>query len=251
MSEAPASLLLVERHGPVTILTLNRPDRHHALNGLLSGELEAALHAAEGDHETRAVIITGSGSKAFCAGADMLEVSGVNERQGEGDPGRALQAVASTHLPVVAAIGGYCFGAGAALAMGCDIRLASESASFRFPGSEYGLVVGAAAVARLVGPERAKEIVFTARRFTAAEALAWGLVSRTCPPDDLLPAAIALAHEIAANAPAAVQAAKRVIDAATLSAAAVALEGDANRRLRESDEHVDRFRSATRRVTGQ
>jgi enoyl-CoA hydratase/carnithine racemase len=251
MSDTPP-LVIEERHGNVLLLKLNRPERHHALNRALSGAIEEAVTRAEADPDVRVLVLTGSGDRAFCAGADMLEASGVEAQSASsGNAGNAIGAVSGTPLPVIAAINGYCYGGGARLAIGCDIRLASETATFRLPGSEYGLVVAAATLPRLVGAARAKELIFTARRFDAAEALAYGLVEGVYPPDELLPAALAMAETIASHSSAAIREAKRVIDAATLSEQAVAMENEANRSLRGSPEQTDRFRSATRRVTGR
>ena len=256
--ENPAELVLEERHDHVLALSLNRPRRHHALNRALVGRLAQALQAAEADDDVRVVVLTGTGSKAFCAGADMLEVSGVepsatppSARQPTGAAGNAYAALAAMSCPVIAAVNGYCYGGGAHLAIGCDIRLASTTATFRLPGAEYGLVVAAAALPRLVGAAKAKELIYTTRRFDAAEAHAWGLVSTVHEPDDLMPAALEMAAQIAGNSPAAVQASKAVIDAATLSDEADALELDYNRKLRGSPEQSKRFRDATRRVTGR
>lgn len=247
-----SALVLEERHGHTVLFTLNRPDRHHALSRALCGELVAAIRRAEGDPEVRVLVLTGNGEKAFCAGADMLELSGLEEGAGAiGSPDQVINAVSQTPLPIIAAINGYCYGGGAAMAVGCDIRLAAGHATFRLPGSEYGLVVAAASLARLVGAAKAKELIFTARRFDAAEAAACGLVSAVYPATELLPAALAMAASIGSHSAAAVQAAKRVIDAATLSPSAFALEREVNRTLRGSPEQVSRFRSATQRVTGQ
>jgi enoyl-CoA hydratase/carnithine racemase len=249
---AQAPLVIEERHGAVLLLMLNRPERHHALNRALSEALELAVARAEADPSLRALVLTGSGTRAFCAGADMLEASGVERPvDGAGNPGRAIARISATPLPVIAAVNGYCYGGGARLAIACDIRLAAETATFRLPGAEYGLVVAAATLPRLVGAARAKELIFTARTFSAAEALAWGLVNAVYPPDELLPAALAMATTIAGHSAAAVRAAKRVIDAATLSDTAQRLEDEANRALRGSPEQVERFRTATRRVTGR
>ena len=254
-----AHLVLEERFGNVLALTLNRPHRHHALNRALTGRLSAALHAAQADASVHAVVLTGGGSKAFCAGADMLEASGV-EPAPPADPatttptgaaGNAYAALAALRVPIIAAVNGYCYGGGAHLAIACDIRLASTTATFRLPGAEYGLVVAAATLPRLVGSSKAKELIYTARRFGAADALQWGLVSSLHAPEELLPAALTLAEEIAANSPAAVQASKAVIDAATLSAAATDMELAVNRKLRGSPEQSARFRAATKRVTGR
>jgi enoyl-CoA hydratase/carnithine racemase len=245
-------LVLEERHGSVLLLSLNRPERHHALNHALGQQLEEAVARAEADADVRAIVLTGSGDRAFCAGADMVESSGLDGAPARpGGAGPAIARIASTPLPVIAAVNGYCYGGGAALATACDIRLAAESATFRLPGVEYGLVVAAATLPRLVGAAKAKELIFTARRFDAAEALACGFVNAVYAQRELLPAALAMAQSIAANSAAAVRASKRVIDAATLSDAARALELEANRELRGSPEQVSRFRAATQRVTGR
>ena len=246
-----APVLLEERRGPVLLLTMNRPERHHALNTALTAALEDAVERAEADEGVRVIVLTGSGTKAFCAGGDMLEMSGVERREQPPAPRRSVTRFNTTPVPVIAAVNGYCYGGGARLAIACDIRLASENATFRLPGSEYGLVVAAATLPRLVGAARAKDLIFTARRFDAAEALAWGLVNAVYPQEELLPAALAMAEQIAGMHAGAVRAAKRVIDAATLPEEAVRLENEANRELRGSPEQTTRFRDATRRVTGR
>ncbi len=161
--------------GPVLVLTMNRPERHHALNAELSKSLAAAITRAEADADVRAVIVTGSGSEAFCAGQDMLEVGSSDTIASYTRPSTyiAVEKFSTTLLPIIAAINGYCFGGGAVLAITCDIRLAAQSATFRLPGAEYGLVVGAATLPRLVGASKAKELILTARKFDAAEAWLW------------------------------------------------------------------------------
>lgn len=250
MSEA----LVTRREDTVLILELNRPERHHAINAALADALVAALDAAENDTDVRVVIVTGAGEKAFCAGQDMLEASGVEPGAQDTQTSSAMFAVerfARTPLPVIAAINGYCFGGGAALAIACDIRLAADTATFRLPGAEYGLVVGAAGLPRLVGAAKAKELIFTARRFDADEAQACGLVNAVHDGAALMPAALEMAQAIARNSPRAVQASKRVIDRATLVDAAIEDERAINRELRGSPEQSARFRKATRRVTGR
>ena len=126
---------------------MNRPDRHHALNHELATVLVEALDNAESDPSVRVVILTGSGTRAFCAGQDMLEQSGLEGERGVPKSIAAYLAIdrfGRSPLPIIAAINGYCYGGGAALAISCDIRYASDTASFRLPGAEYGLVVGAA-----------------------------------------------------------------------------------------------------------
>jgi enoyl-CoA hydratase/carnithine racemase len=250
----PAPVVLEERHGDVLLLTLNRPERHNALNAAVTHFLGEAVARAE-PAGIRAIVLTGAGPKAFCAGGDMLEMSGVEPGaiplppRGERRDGFA--ELTNTPLPVIAAINGYCYGGGARLAIACDIRLASETATFRLPGAEYGLVVGAATLPRLVGAARAKEWIFTAHKFDARAAHDAGLVNTLYKPEALLPAAMEMAQTIAGHSKDAVRESKRVIDAATLSEDAQAMENEANRRLRGSPEQTERFRDATRRVTGR
>ena len=264
MSEVE-QLLLEERRGDVLLLTLNRPAKHNALSAALVHALGSAVRRAD-DDGVAVIVLTGAGNKAFCAGADMLEASGVaasttsaNDAQHDGAPPRipselridGYAEVAATPIPIIAAINGLCYGGGARLAISCDIRLAVDTATFRLPGAEYGLVVGAATLPRLVGTSRAKDWIYTARKFDAAEALLSGLVSGLFAADALLPAAMSMAQTIAGHSQSAVRESKRVIDAATLHDEAVAMEDRANRVLRGSKEQSTRFRAATRKVTGR
>ena len=247
--------LLEERHGDVLLLTMNRPKRHHALNRELSERLQAAFTAAVATG-VRVVVLTGAGEKAFCAGADMVEASGVESDEDGKSPlprgaGQAIDAVANCPLPVIAAINGFCYGGGAAIAVCCDILLSSDTATFRLPGSEYGLVVGAATLPRLIGSSKAKELIYTARKFDAVEAEKVGLLSRVLPQAELVKEAMAMATVIAGHSAAAVQGAKKVIDTATLDSEATALENSLNKALRGSPEQSERFRSATKNVTGR
>jgi enoyl-CoA hydratase len=134
------------------------------------------------------------------------------------------------------------------LAISCDLRLASERASFRFPGAGYGLVVGGSLLPRVVGGPRAKELIFTGRTVDAAEAERIGLVNQVVTHDSLDETARALADQIAANSPGALVWSKAVIDAATTVEKGIELEIEANRALRGSPDHVARFRDATQRV---
>jgi len=246
-------VLLTERKGDVLLLTMNRLRRHHALNRALSGQLADAVVTAEKDG-INCIVLTGAGDKAFCAGADMLEASGVEKPADDDDRISAFDSIGAfsqTPIPTIAAINGYCYGGGARLAIGCDILFASDNATFRLPGSEYGLVVGAATLPRLVGSSKAKELIFSARKFTASDALSWGMLSAVYSQSELLKEALQLADEIANNSISAVRESKRVIDMATLSSEANRLEEEANKTLRGSDEQVARFRSATKKVTGR
>ena len=241
--------LILERQGAVTILRLNRPDKHNALNRRLSLELIQALDELEADDAIHVAILTGSGDRAFCAGADMAEaVSG--DSAAPVTPAQAVARLSRFSKPVIAAVNGYAYGGGAVLAINCDIRIASPTARFRFVGAEYGLVVGASQLPRIVGAPLAKELIFTARPVDAAEAERIGLVNRVVPAEALEGETLAMAQTIAANAASAVRASKEVIDKATDNTAAVQQELQVNRLLRQSEEHRQRFRAAADKLKG-
>ncbi len=247
-------VLRIHREGAVQVLELHRPERHHAIDGALADALAEAMDAAEADTDLAALVLTGSGEKAFCAGQDMLEASAAEPGAAPGGPSsaqRAADRLERSPLPLIAAINGYCFGGGALLAMACDIRLAASGATFRLPGAEYGLVVGAATLPRLVGPAKAKELILTARRFDAAEALACGFVNAVHEAPALRSAALDLGRAIAANDARAVRESKRIIGLATSAGDARAAERAANAELRGTPGQRARFRAATARVTGR
>jgi len=245
--------LIIEQTGDVATVRLNRPKKHNALSARLCHELIAALDVLEADDAVDVLILTGVGEKAFCAGADMAEATGGGGAKA-GDvvaPAQAVARVLGTHKPIIAAVNGYAYGGGAFLAINCDIRIASENASFRFVGASYGLVVGAFQLPRIVGAPLAKELIFTARTVDAEEALRIGLVNHLAPFDKLETTVMEMARAIASNSRAAVMASKEVIDIATSSTAAVRREVEANRELRQSPEHRERFRDAATRITGE
>jgi enoyl-CoA hydratase/carnithine racemase len=243
-----ADLLSYDLHDGVAFLRMKRPDKHNAFNRELSLAVCEAIDAAETDGDVRAIVLTGSG-KAFCAGADMNEALASMDAGTRGDVmAQAVVRLARVAKPVIGAINGYAFGGGAALACACDIRLASERASFRFPGAEYGLVVGASQLARIVGMPAAKELIFTARVVDAPEAERIGLANHVVGHNELDGAAWEMARQIAAQSPNAVRWSKAVIDAATVVEKGIELEIEANRKLRGSPDHVSRFRQATQRV---
>jgi len=236
----------------VLLLSLNRPASHHALNRELASILASAIDKAEADEAIKAIVITGTGNKAFCAGQDMVEEKDRDRASGEKVSAYiAIDRFSDTPMPLIAAVNGYCFGGGAALACACDIRLASENATFRFPGAEYGLVVGAAALPRIVGVAKAKEFILTAKRIEAQEAKRCGLVNDVYSQEELLAQALDMAEQIAANSVLAVRESKRIMDAATLNNDARHSENSINSVLRGSDEQSFRFESATRKVTGR
>lgn len=244
--------LIVEQTGAIATIRLNRPEKHNALSARLCRELIDALDRLEADDAVNVLILTGAGEKAFCAGADMAEATGGSGTSGSdvGAPAQAVARVLRTRKPIIAAVNGYAYGGGAFLAINCDIRIASENASFRFVGASYGLVVSAFQLPRIVGAPLAKELIFTARTIDAQEALRIGLVNHLAPLEQLEPTVLEMAQAIAANSRAAVMASKEVIDIATSSQDALRREVEANRELRQSQEHRERFRDAATRVTG-
>ena len=243
--------VLLERHGPVALLRLNRPDKHNAINRRLSEALVASLDALAQDDEVRVVVITGAGQKAFCAGADMTEALGASRGEGRGDGTiDVIMRLVRFPKPVIAAVNGFAYGGGALLAITCDLRVAAHTARFRFPGATYGLVVGGSQLPRVVGVSRAKDLIFTARVVEAAEALRIGLVDRLVALSDLEEAALELANQIAESSPEAMRASKEVIDAVLPLEPLARRELEANLALRASEEHRRRFREATERVAG-
>lgn len=205
--------ILWAREGAVGVVTLNRPQALNALTVELLEELERVLDVAEGDPELRAVVLAASGEKAFCVGAD-LKARAKEQPSGNGeDPlGAAVKRVFARleHLkrPVIAAIHGYCLGGGLELALTADLRVAADTAQFGLPEAKVGTMPGAGGtqrLTRLIGPSRAKELMFTCERIGADEAQRLGLVNRVVPAASLLEGATALAATIGERAPLSIQ----------------------------------------------
>ena len=207
--------VIVERDADgVTVLSIERPPLN-ALSLALLGELEDAARALADDAAVKAVVITGGG-RAFAAGADITEFGGPDEARQVGAAFRgAFDAVAAIPRPVIAAVNGVALGGGLELALSCDLRVAAESARLGQPEILLGIIPGAGGtqrLPRLVGPARAKEMIWSGRQVGAAEALAVGLVDRVTPDDALLTGAIDWAKSFAAGAVVAMGAAKQAID---------------------------------------
>jgi len=208
------SELLVEKQGGVTILTFNRPDRMNAISGPMLSAFSEQLLEANRDPEVRVVVITGAG-RAFCAGLDLKDQGGSN-LAGAGFDVREAPPVVLHQMdkPTIAAINGGAAGYGMDLAIGCDIRLASDAAKLSAAFTKRGVLPesgGTWLMPRLVGWAKASEIFFTGRTLTAEECLELGLVSKVVPGELLMKETLALAQEIAANAPLAVQGTKRMM----------------------------------------
>jgi enoyl-CoA hydratase len=227
------SRILAQRDGSILTLTLNRPDKLNAIDGAMLEALGAALGEIERDREIRAVILTGAG-RAFSAGADIKEWTALTPLEfgrSWGLRGHALfDRLAALPPPVIAAINGIAFGGGLELALCADIRIASTEARFGLPEVTIAALPGwggTQRLPRLIGPGRAKHMILTGQPIDAAQAEAWGLVSEIVAGDALLARARELAAQIAANAPLAVQASKRLIDAALPVTPAATLESHA------------------------
>lgn len=201
----------------IATITLNRPKALNALNQSLVQELGEVLDEVRARPEARAVILTGAGSKAFAAGADISEMRDLDaaEATAFAELGQAVfSRLESFHLPVIAAVNGFALGGGCELAMACDIILASSNAVFGQPEVRLGVIPGFGGtqrLTRLVGRQRAREITFTGRRVKAEEALKIGLVAEVVE-GDVVEAARELAGRIATNGPRAVSLAKRAIN---------------------------------------
>jgi len=233
-------------------MRLNRADKRNAINEPLARAILAAMEAFDSDDAVSVIVIEGTDG-SFCAGADMGEALAAAEA---GDrrfnPSRdAANRVASSEKPTIAAIDGPAYGAGALLACGCDLRVVSDRSRFRFPGSEYGLVIGAAGLTGLVGPVLAKELIFTSRPVEPDEALRIGLINRVVPAAEFEDAVTELATSVAGASPLATRWAKQVINAAVTGGEATGIEVQADLVLRGGADHMERFGHATKRVTGR
>jgi len=212
--------ILVEQRGAVTLVTLNRPEALNALSSAVLEDLIAAFAAFEADAGQRCAVVTGSGEKAFAAGADIKEMA---------DKGAAefyatelfarwnSHVVGSTRKPWIAAVNGFALGGGCELAMMADIIIAADTAKFGQPEIKLGVVPGMGGSQRLtraIGKAKAMDLILTGRMIDAADAERAGLVARVVPAADLLAEAMKTAETIAAMPPLAVMAAKELVDAA-------------------------------------
>lgn len=210
--------LILEREGPLAVLTVNRPDALNALNSKVLEELTHAVDAIAKDKELRVVILTGGGPKSFIAGADIGEMAGltpVENRHFAGLGAAILRKMETMDKVWIAAVNGYAFGGGLETAMACDIRYMAESAKIGLTEVSLGIMPafgGTQRLPRLVGAGKARELIYTAARFGAEEALKIGLVQAVFPADKLMAGARELSAKIIANAPLAVAYCKAAID---------------------------------------
>ena len=207
------------------VVSLNRPEKRNALTFDMVLALGEAVAEADRQPELRAVIVRAEGP-VFSAGVDIGSLVQMRAETGEANAARwlrrgadrlqyALHLIESTEVPVIGALQGQAIGLGLEVALSFDLRVCAPGCLFSIPEARMGLVAdvgGTTRLCRVVGPSRAKDLLMTARAIGADEALQWGLVNRVAPDDDAFGAAVALANQIAANAPLAVGMAKRIVD---------------------------------------
>lgn len=195
--------LLLETSEGVATLTINSPRTMNALNSQILGELECALYDLNLADEVKVVVITGAGEKAFVAGADIKEMSSMNSFEGHqfGLKGqRVMMLIEKMTKPVIAAVNGYALGGGLELALACDFIYASDKAKVGFPEVTLGIMPGFGGtqnLSRLIGPNRANEMIFTGSMLNAEKACLWGIVNQVFVPEELLPKTLETAKGIA------------------------------------------------------
>ena len=210
--------ILLEKKGLYAVATINRPKALNALNSEVLSDLDELVRTVSADADIRALVITGSGEKAFVAGADIGEMSTLTPAEGEafGKHGNdVFRKLETLPIPTIAAINGFALGGGCELSMSCDIRLCADTAVFGQPEAGLGITPGFGGtqrLARLISPGMAKQLIYTAKNIKADEAYRIGLVNAVYPLDELLPAAEKMAETIAKNAPIAVRACKKAIN---------------------------------------
>ena len=209
---------LIERRGGVELWTIDGENRRNAIGRAMLRELEERVDKLAGTPEVRVVVLTGAGDKAFCAGADLKERATMSEGEVRGfldGLRRAFRKLEQSRCVFIAALNGVAFGGGTELALSCDLRVATAASELGLTEVKLGIIPGGGGtqrLSRLIGPGRAKDLILTGRRVSAAEAFSIGLVNRLAPEGRLLEMALEVAVQIAGNAPLAVAAAKHAID---------------------------------------
>jgi enoyl-CoA hydratase len=207
MSDKEYQLMIYEKKGRLATITINRPKVMNALNTQLAGEMRDALSDAEADEDIRAIVITGAGDRAFCAGADIGELAvlgGIEARDFSLLAQSLTTQIERVRKPVVAKINGLCLGGGNEVAMSCDFRIASDKASFGQPEINLGIIPGMGGtqrLTRLIGRTKAIEMDMLGEMIPAAEAHRLGLVNKVVPADELDKAVDELAEKLGSKGP--------------------------------------------------
>lgn len=220
ISQTAFDTLVCEQIEPsILLVRFNRPDASNALNTQMGREVFQVFHQLLLDAgEVRCVVLTGAGERAFCAGGDLKERHGMSDAAWLAQHvvfEQAFCAVMTCPIPVIAAVNGAAYGGGCEFALACDFIYAAATAKFALTETRLGIIPGGGGtqtLQRAVGARRAKELIFSAASFTAAQALDWGMVNRVVAPEALLGAACEAAAAIAANGPLAVRQAKRAVE---------------------------------------
>ncbi len=210
-------LVTVERDGAVAVVTLNRPEAMNALSRGLRAQLAEAMKELEAETAIRVIVLTGAGTRAFTAGLDLKELGseGLGAANAAAPAANPVKAIEQCPKPVIGAINGVAITGGFELALACDILIASENARFADTHARVGIMPGwglSQKLSRMIGISRAKELSLSGNFLDAQTACNWGLVNRVVAAADLLPAAMALAADIAGIDPGMVQAYKQLID---------------------------------------
>jgi enoyl-CoA hydratase/carnithine racemase len=215
-SYATLALEMVEPH--VLVIRLNRPEVANAINTQMGHDmLDLWRRLTDDAGDVRCAILTGTGDKIFCAGGDLKERNGMTKQQWVAQHElfeRAYWTLVEVPVPIIAAINGHAYAGGLETALACDFLYAANTARFALTEVSIGIMPGGGGtqnLPRAVGERRAKEIILTAKPFSAQQAADWGLVNRVCEPADLMPAALETARAIAGNAPLSVRQAKKSI----------------------------------------
>lgn len=210
--------LKLSKSGGIGTLMINRPKNLNALNSQVLSELNIILDEIQQDESIQVLIVTGSGEKAFVAGADIKEMkdkSALEGRDFSAFGNQVFSKLESLRQPTIAAVNGFALGGGCELAMSCDIRIGSVNAKFGQPEVGLGIIPGFGGtqrLSRIVGISKAKELIFTAQTITADQALAISLLNKVTEPADLLPEAKKMAQAIMKQAPLAIESSKKAIN---------------------------------------
>jgi len=218
MNTNPETLALDSSHKHILVATLNSPAAANAFNTQMAHDLINVFESlAANSQHYRAVILTGAGDKAFCAGGDLKERNGMSDEQWQAQHlvyERMVRAVIACPLPTIGAINGAAYGGGCELTAALDFVFVSETATFAQTEVKLGIIPGAGGtqtLARAIGEKRAKELILTGRVFTAEDAVSWGLANASFPQSTLMQHTLEVAQTIATNAPIAVRQAKQAI----------------------------------------
>jgi enoyl-CoA hydratase len=212
--------IIINTDNNVRTITINRPDKLNALNRATIDELNRALKVAEADSDVKVIVLTGTGQKAFVAGADISEFANFGTEQGKNLSAdghhKLFDLIENLNTPVIAAVNGFALGGGLELAMACHFRVASENAKLGLPEVSLGVIPGYGGtqrLAQLAGKGKAMEMIMTAEMITAADAFQWGLVNYVVPQENLMTKCLELAGKMITRSTVAISAAIRAVNA--------------------------------------